>query len=453
MKWTRAFGLALLCLALLVGSIGCATNDESPQDGQRTDTTAPSSPTSLTKTTPDNDNTPTFTWNAATDDDTGIAGYLVRIDGGEWTSIGDVTTFTCENAVSDGSHALKVKAVDKAGNEGDEGSLAFTCDTVAPTISNVSVASTSPSSATITWTTNESATSQVEYGTTSDYGSSSALHSSLMTTHTVTLTGLTAETTYHYRVKSKDACGNEASSNDNTFTTVWGIGSPDDTPPSIPTGLVLSTGTTIDPKTGDSNVWVKAVWNNSTDDLSGVAFYKIEYWIPGAVHGQDLIPAPSSGTPFALYRDCIANTLYSVKIAAVDMAFNPSDFCLQESITSAADTTAPAIPTGLTAIGVVAGIRLTWTVNAALDLSDYILYINTSNNPSSATEIWRGKGTSYVDGTGSYGVNYYYWLAAIDTSGNLSSKSTLASGCPIQPGYVSTVGVEVDSITIELPSS
>jgi len=73
--------------------------------------------------------------------------------------------------------------------------------------------------ATITWTTNEPATSQVEYGPTDEYGSTSILDASLVTSHSVDLTGLKAGRTYHYRVMSKDAADNDAVSADATFTT------------------------------------------------------------------------------------------------------------------------------------------------------------------------------------------------------------------------------------------
>jgi hypothetical protein len=73
-------------------------------------------------------------------------------------------------------------------------------------------------SATITWTTDQASSSQVDYGTTSAYGSSSALSQTLVTSHSVQLSGLTANTTYHYRVDSTDA-GGTTSSGDVTFTT------------------------------------------------------------------------------------------------------------------------------------------------------------------------------------------------------------------------------------------
>jgi hypothetical protein len=60
---------------------------------------------------------------------------------------------------------------------------------------------------------------QIEYGLTTSYGSSSTLNSAMVTWHSVGLTGLQLGTTYHYRVRSKDAAGNLQASTDFTFTT------------------------------------------------------------------------------------------------------------------------------------------------------------------------------------------------------------------------------------------
>jgi hypothetical protein len=81
-------------------------------------------------------------------------------------------------------------------------------------ISVVSNTNVTETTATITWTTNELVTSQVEYGLTAAYGSSTILDHNLVINHSVTITGLSPNTTYHYRVKSKDASGNEAASSD-----------------------------------------------------------------------------------------------------------------------------------------------------------------------------------------------------------------------------------------------
>jgi hypothetical protein len=95
------------------------------------------------------------------------------------------------------------------------------------TISYVNVSSRGKTSATVTWRTNRPSSSQVEYGRSSAYGFSypadiqddPAINAGV-NDHTVTLRGLQSGVTYKFRVKSKDASGNEAvSTEDNSFKT------------------------------------------------------------------------------------------------------------------------------------------------------------------------------------------------------------------------------------------
>jgi hypothetical protein len=92
-------------------------------------------------------------------------------------------------------------------------------DTTPPVITNVQATNVTSSGATIGWTTDEASDSQVEYGTTTAYGSATTLNPTMVTAHSRTLTGLNPNTPYHYRVKSEDASGNPATSADFTFTT------------------------------------------------------------------------------------------------------------------------------------------------------------------------------------------------------------------------------------------
>ncbi len=91
-------------------------------------------------------------------------------------------------------------------------------DTAAPALSPPA-AEAARAGATITWSTNEAATSRVEYGLTEQYGETTAEALSLTTSHIVELEGLLAGRTYHYRAISKDAAGNEAVSADAVFST------------------------------------------------------------------------------------------------------------------------------------------------------------------------------------------------------------------------------------------
>lgn len=93
-----------------------------------------------------------------------------------------------------------------------------TPDTTAPSISNVVISGVSDSSVTITWQTNESANSKINYGTSTSYGSSKD-NGDMTTSHSLTLTDLSVNTSYHGQIQSSDGSGNTASSSDFTFAT------------------------------------------------------------------------------------------------------------------------------------------------------------------------------------------------------------------------------------------
>ncbi len=101
-------------------------------------------------------------------------------------------------------------------------SISVTVENTAVSISSIATSSVATSTATVTWTTNEAATSEVVYGTTSSYGSASST-AALVTSHSITLTGLTASTTYDFAVVSTNAAGNTATSSNQTFTTQTGL--------------------------------------------------------------------------------------------------------------------------------------------------------------------------------------------------------------------------------------
>lgn len=92
-------------------------------------------------------------------------------------------------------------------------------DSSAPVIKDIKVSLVSTTSAAISWTTDEKADSTVEYGLNADKYFLSMYDSSLKTEHSLKLEGpaLTPGTFFHFRIKSKDASGNEAVSENKTF--------------------------------------------------------------------------------------------------------------------------------------------------------------------------------------------------------------------------------------------
>ncbi len=219
-------------LALVIGGISCGKSEPG---------TTPQTPTENGDSSPDN--TPPSITNISASDITETSATITwatdepatsQVEYGETADYGLSTTLD-EELVTSHSVSLsglepntiyhfRVKSKDEAGNEAASEDKTFTTsalpDTTPPMISEVNVSNIAESSATITWTTNEPATSQVEYGTTSAYGLSSPLDTNLVTSHSASLSNLASNTAYHFRIKSKDASDNLAVSEDYSFSTL-----------------------------------------------------------------------------------------------------------------------------------------------------------------------------------------------------------------------------------------
>jgi hypothetical protein len=83
---------------------------------------------------------------------------------------------------------------------------AYAVDTTSPVISGV-VATPGSGSAVVEWTTNEAATTRVDYGLSAGALSQTVTATGLSTAHSVQLTGLSGSTTYYFRVTSADVAG------------------------------------------------------------------------------------------------------------------------------------------------------------------------------------------------------------------------------------------------------
>ena len=107
-----------------------------------------------------------------------------------------------------------IKGIEYAVFDAAAGSYAatFAADSTGPTISSVLAVPGANGTATITWTTDEPATSRVDYGTDANNLSSLVSDGTLKTSHSMDLTGLAPETTYYFRVTSADAVPNTTTS-------------------------------------------------------------------------------------------------------------------------------------------------------------------------------------------------------------------------------------------------
>jgi beta-lactamase superfamily II metal-dependent hydrolase len=145
---------------------------------------------------------------------TSFAGYCV---GDIKVTTDGVSTFTvsADGAVTQGANELAASGLPRTFNLDD---VSGPPDTTPPVISGETASNLTATGATITWTTDEASNSVVEYGLTTSYGSS-ASNPANVTSHSVPLSSLAANTLYHYRVKSTDGAGNTATSVDHSFQT------------------------------------------------------------------------------------------------------------------------------------------------------------------------------------------------------------------------------------------
>ena len=167
----------------------------------------------------------------------------------------------------DTTYNYRVFSTDASLNTSTISGLTFTTDSVPdvtpPVVSNVHVSSKSHNAAVIAWTTDEGSDSVVQYDiTTSTWGSyaSSESNGSMVTNHSVNLTGLLPSTTYYFQVGSTDSSDNGPTTSDEvSFTT---DPPPDTTPPVVSNVQVAS-------KTHDSAV---ITWTTDEQSNSAVQY-------------------------------------------------------------------------------------------------------------------------------------------------------------------------------------
>ena len=242
------------------------------------------------------------TVSAAASDDVGVAGVQFKLDGAPLGAEDTALPYSISwdtTTSSLGNHSLTAVARDLAGNQTTSAvvTVAVANDATAPVITNVTSSSITMSGATIVWTTNETSDSQVEYGPTLAYGSTTAIDGTLVMAHSAALSGLTDGIPYHFRVRSRDAAGNLAVSGDATFTTL------DGTAPAV---------SITQPVTGSTVSAAVTVTANATDNV-GVA--GVQFKLDGVNLGSE-----DTSSPYSIPWNTLGSQDLIVAVAKVAVA-------------------------------------------------------------------------------------------------------------------------------------
>jgi thiol-disulfide isomerase/thioredoxin len=202
-------------------------------------------------------------------------------------------------------------------------------------IQDISIQSTTRTSATITWKTDKPATSKANYGKTEEYGLTTQLDTNLSTSHSVTLTGLDSNTTYYFEAISTDATGTKITKEGNLTT----LATDDKTAPkisgvnvaNITESSAIITWVTDEPATGQVK-YTKDQKNTSTTpadtNLStthSIALTKLD---SDTIYNFTILSKDAAGNEATSAANQTFNTLSSIPLGS-DVGDRAPDFTVQ----------------------------------------------------------------------------------------------------------------------------
>ncbi len=295
-----------------------------------------------------------------------------------------------------------------------------TSDVVAPVITfdaQTNIYDVAETTARISWTTNELATSSVEYSTDNSYGTTST-NANLNTNHDFQLTGLTRGTLYNFRIKSTDTNNNLTTQTGLTFTT---LDLTDVTPPVI--------SSLLSQQIFDTSAVISWNTNEPTDAL-------VEYGTASNTYIHSAVNALSNYTHSIILTGLDVSTMYYFKVTSVDSNTN-STSSVELSFTTLAlltegssggggtrvidntDRNAPTISDVLVKDVFADKATVTWNTNEA---SDSAVEFGPTENYGFAS-INRAMGNTHSQTLTNLDPDtlYYYKVTSADSSGNLAT--------------------------------
>jgi hypothetical protein len=192
----------------------------------------------------------------------------------------------------------------------------------------------------------------------------------------------------------------------------------------LPTSLTLLSDSTTISQQADGTIVprIKVSWTAPSDEFvtSG-----------GAIRIEYKTTATSTYIPWNIIRgdvteefisDVVSGTGYDVRIRG-ENGVRVTSAWVSGSVTAATKTSAPAIPSGLTATGTLESITLGWTANTETDFREYLIFRNTSNSIPGSPYA-RALTTEFIDTGVAASTTYYYWLKAVNRSGVESAATS-----------------------------
>ena len=167
---------------------------------------------------------------------------------------------------------------------------------------------------------------------------------------------------------------------------------------------------------GTFNTAFKVIWTNADDAFTDR--YLVEWKL---ISASEYFSTTTKSTP-AIINNLQNGEVYNVRVTAINELGVSSTPVSPSNPTAAVDTTAPSVPSSVSATGQYQQINVNWVNPTQNDFSHVDVYRATS---SGGTYSLRGKsaGTSFGDTDLAVTAQFFYKVKAVDYTGNASAFS------------------------------
>ena len=385
------------------------------------DTIPPAPPVDLAAESHD-DTSVTLSWTAASDADSGLAGYELVVDGGETLTGLTGTTTTVDGLSPRTDYTFALRAVDAAGNTSTFARTSQRTDASSdasppPAPTPVTVTEAGETTLSLAWSGVEDAESGLAHYEVTVSGLSTT--QTVTTTATTTaVTGLASGTDYTVEVVAVDAFDNRSEPATTETTTAI---PPTESTLTAPTGLSTTPGATS----------VAVSWAVPDDTGTGIDRYVVERRRDGEVGDSVIVTDTSAELP-----GLTPETTYTVAVRAVDTVGATAESTATVTTTVQTDTSV-ATPANLTATPGQTELAISWDpVTDESGIDTYRVALNGERRTgTSATE-------TTLSGL-SPGTTYEVSVTAVDTVGN-EATTTEQFGTTADESVAAPTGLVVD---------